>query len=205
MKLAAIALLVLAGAPVSAEIAVLGNGQTMKVKAWRFEADALRLSLASGGEAVVPASLVRGLVPDEIVEEVQAAAGADGTSDLTALISQVARRHGLEPALVEAVVAVESGFRPGAVSRKGAMGLMQLMPGTAADLGVADPFDPDANLDGGSRYLRRLLAEHGGDLRKALAAYNAGPGAVRRHEGVPPYPETRDYVDRVLKRYKGGS
>ena len=205
MRQAALAILILAAAPASAEIAVLGNGQTLKVRAWSFEAEAVRLALASGGEAVVPASLVRGLVPDEIVEEVQAAAREAGATDLSGLIEQAARRHGLEPALVQAVVAVESGFRPGAVSRKGAMGLMQLMPGTAAELGVADPLDPDANLDGGSRYLSRLLAEHGGDLRKALAAYNAGPGAVRRHDGVPPYPETRDYVARVLKQYKGGS
>jgi soluble lytic murein transglycosylase-like protein len=205
LRRAALAILILAAAPASAEIAVLGNGQTLKVRAWSFEAEAVRLALASGGEAVVPASLVRGLVPDEIVEEVQAAARETGATDLSGLIEQAARRHGLEPALVQAVVAVESGFRPGAVSRKGAMGLMQLMPATAAELGVADPLDPDANLDGGSRYLSRLLAEHGGDLRKALAAYNAGPGAVRRHDGVPPYPETRDYVARVLKRYKGGS
>jgi soluble lytic murein transglycosylase-like protein len=204
VKRTTLALLLLAAAPASAEIAVLGNGQTLKVRAWRFEGDAVRLSLASGGEALVPASLVRGLVPDEVVEEVRAA-GESGAADVRLLIEQAARRHGLEPALVEAVVAVESGFRPDAVSRKGAIGLMQLMPGTAAELGVGDPFDPDANLDGGSRYLSRLLAEHRGDLRKALAAYNAGPGAVRRHEGVPPYPETRGYVDRVLRRYKGGS
>lgn len=205
MKRIALALLFAVAAPASAEIAVLDNGQTMKVRAWSFEGDAVRLSLASGGEAVVPASLVRGLVPDEVVEEVRAAADESDPADLRLLIEQAARRHGLEPALVEAVVAVESGFRPDAVSRKGAVGLMQLMPGTAAELGVADPFDPDANLDGGSRYLSRLLTAHGGDLRKALAAYNAGPGAVRRHEGVPPYPETRGYVDRVLRRYKGGS
>ena len=101
-----------------------------------------------------------------------------------------------------AVVSVESGFRPDAVSRKGAQGLMQLMPGTARELGVKDAFDPAANLDGGTRYLNALLLQYKGDLKRALAAYNAGAGAVKRHGGVPPYRETRDYVQKVLERYK---
>lgn len=201
----ACALLLSASIPAAAEIAVLGNGQTLKVAAWRFEGEAVRLALAGGGEALLPASLVLGLVPDEIADEVQVAARQEQQADLDSLIQQTALRHGLDPALVRAVVAVESGFRADAVSRKGAQGLMQLMPGTAAALGVADPLDAAANLDGGSRYLGRLLAEHDGDLRKALAAYNAGPGVVRRYDGVPPYPETRDYVRRVLRRYSGGS
>jgi soluble lytic murein transglycosylase-like protein len=114
----------------------------------------------------------------------------------------VARRHGLDPALVLAVASVESGFRPKAVSPKGAQGLMQLMPATATSLGVADAFDPETNLEGGSRYLAELIALYDGDLTKALAAYNAGPGAVKRHGGVPPYQETRAYVKKVLERYK---
>ena len=105
---------------------------------------------------------------------------------------------------MRAVVGVESGFQPQAVSPKGAQGLMQLMPATARDLGVADPFDPAANLDGGSRYLSSLVARYDGDLTKALAAYNAGMGAVARHGGVPPYTETRNYVRKVLGRYQGG-
>jgi len=104
--------------------------------------------------------------------------------------------------LVLAVVSVESAFRPEAVSRKGAQGLMQLMPATAASLGVKDAFDPVENLDGGSRHLGSLLTLYGGDLVSALAAYNAGAGAVARHGGVPPYRETRAYVKKVLERYQ---
>jgi len=103
---------------------------------------------------------------------------------------------------VLAVVGVESAFRPEAVSSKGAQGLMQLMPGTAASLGVDDAFDPEQNLDGGVRHLGALLARYGGDLTRALAAYNAGEGAVARHQGVPPFRETREYVKRVLERYE---
>jgi soluble lytic murein transglycosylase-like protein len=115
---------------------------------------------------------------------------------------ETARRHGLDPDLVLAVVAVESAFRPDAVSSKGARGLMQLMPKTAAELGVKDALDPAENLDGGSRYLLFLLTLYDGDLEKALAAYNAGMGAVSRHRGVPPYRETQAYVKKVLEHYR---
>ena len=101
-----------------------------------------------------------------------------------------------------AVVGVESGFRPEAVSPKGAQGLMQLMPGTSRELGVADPLDPEQNLDGGVRHLGALLTLYDGDLTRALAAYNAGQGAVARHDGVPPYRETQAYVKKVLARYR---
>ncbi|HEX5379016.1 MAG TPA: transglycosylase SLT domain-containing protein [Phenylobacterium sp.] len=108
-------------------------------------------------------------------------------------------RMGLDPALLEAVAWRESGFNPAARSPKGARGVMQLMPGTARDLGV-DPDDPGANITGGGLYLRRLLGRYDGDVVKALAAYNAGPGAVDRHGGVPPFPETRSYVAAILDR-----
>jgi soluble lytic murein transglycosylase-like protein len=148
----------------------------------------------------VAATELRGVVPDEVLDEVVPAVA--GGKDLAAMAIAAARRHSLDPDLVQAVVAVESGFRPDAVSPKGAQGLMQLMPYTARALGVKDSFDPAANLDGGTRYLRALIKRYGGDVTRALAAYNAGEGAVARHGGVPPYPETLAYVRKVLERAK---
>lgn len=186
--------------PARADIALLSSGKTLKVDAARIADGEAWLTLRGGGEVGFPAAELIGLVPDEVVEEL-AGAGASG-DDLKALATAAARRHGLDPALVLAVVQVESGFRTEAVSPKGARGLMQLMPATAAGLGVTDAFDAHQNLDGGARHLAGLLARYDGDLRKALAAYNAGEGAVARHRGVPPYSETRAYVRSVLGRYK---
>ena len=112
-------------------------------------------------------------------------------------IERVADENGLSPDLIKAVAWVESGFDPRAVSRKGALGLMQLMPVTAERYGVDDPFDPYENLRAGARHLRDLLDEFSGDVTLALAAYNAGSGAVRRHQGIPAYQETREYVRKV--------
>jgi soluble lytic murein transglycosylase len=117
------------------------------------------------------------------------------------LIGDAAANEGVPPALVKAVIAAESAFRSDAVSRKGAQGLMQLMPDTAEQMGVENPFEPDQNVRGGTSYLRSMIERYG-DLGRALAAYNAGPSAVDRYGGIPPYRETRDYVDRVLTYYR---
>lgn len=117
------------------------------------------------------------------------------------LVRAAARSHDVPEALLRALIEVESGFDPRAVSPKGAVGLTQLMPRTARALGVADPRDPGANIQGGARYLKDLLARHGNDVALALAAYNAGEAAVRRAGGIPAFAETRAYVPRVLLRY----
>ena len=194
------ALAVLAAAPrAGAEIALLASGQTLKLEGHRVEGELLALVLKGGGEVHLPTSAVRGFVPDEVIEEV----GSPATgAEIARLVEESARRHGLDPALVLAVVSVESGFKPEAVSPKGAQGLMQLMPRTAASLGVQDPFDPEQNVDAGVRHLESLVRLYDGSLTRALAAYNAGQGAVAKYSGVPPYRETRAYVKKVLERYR---
>jgi len=128
---------------------------------------------------------------------------APGASSIHQMIDEVAADHGVDARLFRALVEQESGFNPNARSSAGAMGLTQLMPGTARMLGVQNPFDPRENLNGGARYLAQMLQQFGGDQRLALAAYNAGPGAVRRHGGIPPYRETQNYVARIMGRIGG--
>ena len=125
--------------------------------------------------------------------------------DIDAAIDAAAARHNVDPSLVRSVVKVESNFNPNAVSRKGAMGLMQLMPSTARSLNVSNPFDPAQNVDAGVRHLRKLLDSYNGDVRLSLAAYNAGSGAVARSAGVPHFRETQNYVRRITNLYNGGS
>src|SRR6266487_824012 len=123
--------------------------------------------------------------------------------EIDAAIDEAAVRHNVDPSLVRALIKVESNFNPNAVSRKGAMGLMQLMPQTARQLNVTNPFDPEQNVDAGVRHLKQLMESFGGDVKLSLAAYNAGAGAVARSSGIPRYAETRNYVKRITNLYGG--
>src|SRR6266436_851721 len=123
--------------------------------------------------------------------------------EIDAAIDLAASRHNVDPSLVRAVIKVESNFNPNAVSRKGAMGLMQLMPQTARQLNVVNPFDPQQNVDAGVRHLKKLMESYGGDVRLSLAAYNAGAGAVSKSAGIPHFGETRNYVRRITQLYYG--
>ena len=125
-------------------------------------------------------------------------------ADIDAAIERAAARHNVDPNLVRAVIKVESNFNPNAVSHKGAMGLMQLMPQTARSLNVTNPFDPEQNVDAGVRHLKKLMESFGGNVKLSLAAYNAGATAVNRNAGIPKFAETRNYVKRITQLYYGG-
>jgi soluble lytic murein transglycosylase-like protein len=199
-------------APASAELVTMTSGRTLSVRAVSADGEDLVLTLRGGGTLRCAASLIARIAPDEVpypeppgvTEALPSTPAVAAAATLTPaatpfdqLVLHAARRHNVDPRLVHAVITVESRYQPRARSPKGAMGLMQLMPGTARDLRVSDPYDPAANIEGGVRYLRQLLDRF--DLRLAVAAYNAGAATVERFGGVPPYAETRDYVSRVLR------
>lgn len=133
----------------------------------------------------------------DLATAAQEGAAGEG-DDYEALVDQAAARNGVDPAVLHGLIQQESGFDPSATSSAGAMGLTQLMPATASTLGVANPFDPAESIEGGARYLGELLRQFAGNTEDALAAYNAGPGAVQEYGGIPPYPETQNYVSSVL-------
>ena len=175
------------------------------------ELESMMAAAAAGGPAVVaPAESASGFQHRLAkasatggglqAKAASASGGAGGPVDgrFASEINAAAARHRLDPALLKALIRQESNFNPNAVSPAGARGLTQLMPGTAAALGVKNPLDPAQAINGGAKYLRQQLDRFGGDVRKALAAYNAGPGAVARHGGVPPYAETQNYVRKVM-------
>lgn len=200
-----ILLTILCAVPVLAgEYAVLSNGFRLYVEGHEKVGSAVRLFL-NGGVIELPASQVARFEPDDYPMTAAPPAPVVEAESLTPqeLVTRAALRNGLPPEFVHSVAAVESGFRTDAASPKGAVGLMQLMPGTARDL-QADPANPEQNAEAGARYLRELLLKYKDDpyqVRKALAGYNAGPGAVDRYNGVPPYRETQTYVEKVLRRY----
>jgi soluble lytic murein transglycosylase-like protein len=158
---------------------------------------------ATGASFAAQLATASAAAPTGTVAAPTATAAATGASTLpsgtpfASEITAAAQQHGLDPALLAGLIKQESGFNPNAVSPAGARGLTQLMPGTAAGLGVTNPLDPAQAIDGGARYLRQQLDAFGGDITKALAAYNAGPGAVKKYGGVPPYAETQNYVRSV--------
>jgi soluble lytic murein transglycosylase-like protein len=137
--------------------------------------------------------------------QAQSSTPASAANPYDGLIRRAAQRHELDPALLSAVIRQESGFNARARSSAGAMGLMQLMPDTARSLGVSDPYDPAQNVEGGARMLRGLIDRYGGRLDLALAAYNAGSGAVDKYHGIPPFAETRSYVTSILDDYRAGA
>jgi soluble lytic murein transglycosylase-like protein len=194
------------------EFAVLSSGFRIHADSHSVDGEVVRLQTSSG-VIELPASAVMAFekedyVPPAPVSPTPApqAALPNLTPSLTPreLVTQAAERAGLPPAIVHSIARAESGYREDAVSPKGAIGIMQLMPSTAADLN-ANPRDPAQNADAGARYLRDLLEKYENDphqVSKAVAAYNAGPAAVDKYHGVPPYPETVQYVNRVLKEYE---
>ena len=202
--LVAFAALLLSAAPVRAEIAYFQNGRTLSIKEHHSDGDSLVLTLRNGGQIVCEASVITRFAPDEVPypepEPPPAPAPVAATAPVVPygeLIDKVAAEQGVPVKLVRAVIQVESAYQERARSRKGAMGLMQLMPETARQYGVANPYDPVSNVEAGIKHLKSLLERL--PLTLALAAYNAGEAAVARFHGVPPYPETQAYVGRILR------
>ena len=199
--------------PEACQAAVLRNGFTIQYARREAAGPAMRLWLCAGaGYAEIPSEQIVSLEPERsaAAPAPAAPAGAPATTASGMLpledpiqnwIASAAARRQIDPDFVTSVVKAESGFNPMAISPKGARGLMQLMPGTAAGLGVENAFDPAANLEAGTKYLRQLLDQYAGDAVKALAAYNAGPRRVEQYGGVPPYAETRAYITRIIDDY----
>lgn len=192
----------------AAEIVFLSSGRTLSVKGHRVEGDSIVLTLRNGGEVTCDKSIIVKIVGDEVpypppeaVEEpLEVPESADGLLQATPygeIITAMSQTHGVDPLLVRALIQVESNYKPKARSPKGAMGLMQLMPSTAKAYKVMNPFDPRTNIEAGIKHLKMLI-DRFDDVDLALAAYNAGAGAVQKFNGIPPYRETRNYVTRIL-------
>ena len=204
-KLGILALLGCALPALAADIAVLRNGFEIRHERREVAGDRTRLYVSSGGYAEVATADIAEIRHEEYVppappQPATAQAQANGL-DVHALAGKAAEQHQIDQDFIEAVIRAESGGNPKARSRKGAQGLMQLMPATAGRLGVKDAYDPEANVDAGTRHLRALLERYDGDAIKALAAYNAGEHRVQQYGGVPPYRETQSYIRRIIREY----
>jgi len=205
LGLASFAAAVLSAVPARAELAFFSSGRSLSIKAHRLEGDSLILTLRSGGEMVCDPAVITRFSPDEVPYPEPEARPAVPPAPIEAvpvapygaIIDRVSAEQGVDARLVRAVIQVESAYKKTARSRKGAMGLMQLMPETARQYAVADPYDPASNIEAGIKYLGSLLERLPVEL--ALAAYNAGEATVQRFHGIPPYPETRQYVARILQ------
>ena len=218
MKLTLIfaAVITLVAVDARADIVVFKNGRTISVKSYRIDAESAIVRLRAGGEITFPAAVVARVDPDEVPYPEELAASAEPVAPVDGveaalvseevlaarpyanLISAVAASYQLDPRLVHAVIEQESNYQPRARSKKGAKGLMQLMPDTARQYGVRNSYDPKSNLDAGVRHLKDLMSRM--DLPFALAAYNAGEATVRRYGGLPPFPETQAYVRTILRK-----
>jgi len=193
------AVCLLAGAPARADYVVLRSGARLDVTGYEILGDKYRLHI-QGGIAEVPIDDIVAIEPEELFEP-NTPPLTDKTPFQKLILAAAARYH-LDPDLIHSVISIESNFNPKAVSPKNARGLMQLMPQTAQSLGVSDSFDPEQNINGGTLYLRSLLAKYRNNLTLALAAYNAGPETVDKYgRRVPPYLETMKYVQRITKTY----
>lgn len=224
-RLLPFAVLLTAALPASASIALFTDGRTMKIEGYKLVDEVMvQLTMKNGGAVTVPLSRVDRIVDDEIVPaavvaEVKKIVEEEGIfprrswhydekrgpitkSKFDKLIVAAAKKFDVDAALVSAMIQAESDFNPREISNKGARGLMQLMPATAERFGVFDSYDPEANIYGGVRYLRWLLEKFNGNADLAVAAYNAGEGNVWKYDGIPPFRETINYVNRIAKRIR---
>ena len=208
----------------AADLAVLRNGNTIRHERREVVGAVTRLYLSDSASGYIeipsdqierferdttpaaPKSQPRSQPATTAVLARPFAASPQGPTELTRqglndVVNGAGERHQIDPDFINSVIRAESGFRPNAISKKGARGLMQLMPGTAAQLGVNNAFDPNANVEGGTKYLRELLEKYNFDVPKALAAYNAGPKRVDQYHGIPPYYETQTYIARIIRDF----
>ncbi len=191
----------------AADFAILRNGFTIRHERRQVMNETTRLYLDTNGSGYVDVPTMdivgfeKDMTPQPAPAQPTTAAATIPAANIADVVGPVSQKHLIDPALINSVIRAESAFNPRAVSPKGAQGLMQLMPGTAAKLGVQNAFDPNANVEGGTRYLHELLEQYNWDLVKALAAYNAGPQRVAQYGGVPPYRETHAYVARIIRDF----